>query len=91
MSVSAGAPAPVAPDEEALRTAVGSGRDLRTVELLDGSRYRVRNTLDRHTALPTRDTGTGEFRHYLGSGRRGDPLSQALRFFQRGIAAQKDL
>ncbi len=44
VSVSAGAPAPVAPDEEALRTAVGSGRDLRTVKLLDGSRYRLLTT-----------------------------------------------
>jgi signal transduction histidine kinase len=44
VSVSAGAPAPVAPDEDALRAAVSSGRDLRTVELLDGSRYRLLTT-----------------------------------------------
>ncbi len=44
VSVSAGAPAPVAPDEEALRAAVGSGRDLRTVKLLDGRRYRLLTT-----------------------------------------------
>ena len=42
--VSAGAPAPVAPDEDALRAAVDSGRDLRTVKLLDGSRYRLLTT-----------------------------------------------
>jgi signal transduction histidine kinase len=41
VSVAAGAAAPVAPDEGALRAAASSGRDLRTLVLPDGSRYRL--------------------------------------------------
>ena len=44
VSVAAGAAAPVAPDEDALRAATGSGRDLRTLVLPDGSRYRLLTT-----------------------------------------------
>lgn len=40
----AGAAAPVAPDEDALRAAASSGRDLRTLVLPDGSRYRLLTT-----------------------------------------------
>jgi signal transduction histidine kinase len=44
VSVAAGAAAPVAPDEEALKSATESGRDLRTLVQLDGSRYRLLTT-----------------------------------------------
>ncbi|MCX6072411.1 MAG: ATP-binding protein [Chloroflexi bacterium] len=44
VSVTAGAAAPVAPDEGALKSATESGSDLRTLVELDGSRYRLLTT-----------------------------------------------
>ena len=44
VSTAAGAVAPVAPDEDALRAAASSGRDLRTLVRPDGSRYRLLTT-----------------------------------------------
>jgi signal transduction histidine kinase len=44
VSVTAGAAAPVAPDEDALNSATESGSDLRTLVQQDGSRYRLLTT-----------------------------------------------